>query len=77
MSSLPPVVQQWLQTVDYSNMQQTHELKALAKALGEIARAVRFLERRAEAADLPVNGYLRHASGAETAEERYYLKPGS
>ena len=65
-----------MQNIEYNNMQQQQELKALTEALAEISRTVRFLERRADAADLLVNGYMRHASEAETAEERYCLKPG-
>ena len=58
-------------------MQAKHELKAIVKQLTDLGRTVRFLERRAEAADLPVADYLRHMSKCETVEEKYCLKPGA
>ena len=63
--------------IEYNAMQQGLELNNIVGDLAEQNRTARFLERRAEQADLLVSDYLRHMEEAETAEERDCLKPGS
>ena len=70
-------LQPWLHRAAYVSMQMQMELKNPTRKLDELNRTTRFLEMRAEQADLPVADYMRHFREAETSEERACRRPGA
>lgn len=75
---LSEALQQWQQRTEYTVMQCKFALKNCVASLTALQRTVQFIERRTEAADLPVGDLARHLSRAETAAEKrcLWLKAG-